>query len=210
LQTKATMLNHYKPETKKQSRSNSMAQAALLNSLVSTDSTYDTNERFVNELFLSTVAQGYLPDDELDIEQLWSIATQCPLEGGDAVFRARSIYRLFDPLIYFPDDSLCQSDSLELRQPLKAEKQLPALTYRLFPNPSSGELPQIAFSKALKSKATIRFFRISGEEAATLQLDVGFKSGLATKAKLSPGVYACIIILSNGERLEAERFVVIE
>ncbi|HKK79034.1 MAG TPA: hypothetical protein VJ933_05365 [Phaeodactylibacter sp.] len=204
------MLNHYKPETKKQSRSNSMAQAALLNSLVSTDSTYDTNERFVNELFLSTVAQGYLPDDELDIEQLWSIATQCPLEGGDAVFRARSIYRLFDPLIYFPDDSLCQSDSLELRQPLKAEKQLPALTYRLFPNPSSGELPHISFSSPLESPATVRFFRISGEEVTTLQLNTGFKSGLATNTPLRPGVYTCIITLNDGKRLPVGRFIMVK
>ena len=69
------MLNHYKPETKKQSRSSSLSQAALFNSLIQVDSTYDENERFVNEVFLSTIAQGNLPEDELEIEQLWSIAT---------------------------------------------------------------------------------------------------------------------------------------
>lgn len=209
------MLNHNKPDPhhfgKQQSRSSSLSQAALINSLVQVDSTYDANERFVNELFLSTIAQGNLPDNELDIEQLWSIATQCPLQGGDAVFRARSIYRLFDPLIHFPGDSLCQGDSLELRQPLKAEKELPEFkAYRLFPNPSSGELPHIAFSSPLKSPATVRFFRISGEEVATVQLTAGFKSGLAVSTNLSPGVYTCIITLSDGERLPVERFIMVE
>jgi len=204
------MLNHYKPETKKQSRSSSLSQAALFNSLVQVDSTYEENEQFINELFLSTIVQGNLPDDELKIEQLWSIATQCLLQGGDAVFRARSIYRLFNPLIHFPDDSLCQSDSLEIRQPLKAEKQLPELTYRLFPNPSSGELPHISFSSPLKSPATVRFFRISGEEMTTLQLNTGFKSGLATNTPLRPGIYTCIITLSDGKRLPVERFIMVK
>ncbi|HKK79032.1 MAG TPA: T9SS type A sorting domain-containing protein, partial [Phaeodactylibacter sp.] len=195
-----------------QSRSSSLSQAALLNSLVTTDSTYDTNERFVNELYLSTIAQGYLPDDELDIEQLWSIATQCPLEGGDAVFRARSIYRLFDPLIYFPDDSLCQSDSLELRQSLKPEKELPEpeLAYRLFPNPSTGQAPQISFSKVLSQPAIVQVFRANGRMVSDLSIQSGVQHTTITNTTLQPGVYVCIITLSDGERLPVERFVVIE
>jgi hypothetical protein len=208
------MLNHNKQELHyagtQQSQSSSLTQAALLNSLVTTDSIYDENERFINELFLSTVAQGNLPDDELDIEQLWSIATQCPLQGGDAVFRARSIYRLFDPLIYFPDDSLCQSDTLELRQPLKAEKQLPALTYRLFPNPSSGQAPQVSFSKSLSQPATVQVFRANGSVVSDLSIQSGVQHTMITGVTLEPGVYLCIITLHDGQRLPTERFVIIK
>ncbi|NBC05593.1 MAG: hypothetical protein GVY26_00185 [Bacteroidetes bacterium] len=206
LQTKTIMLNH----TRKQSRSSSLTQATLLNSLVTTDSTYDTNERFVNELYLSTIAQGYLPDDELDIEQLWSIATQCPLQGGDAVFRARSIYRLFNPLIYFPDDSLCQSDSLELRQPLKPESQPPALTYHLFPNPSQGQAPQLVFSNTLSQSAEIQVLRINGSTVSNLPVRSGVRQTIITNTVLQPGVYLSIVTLSDGERLPVERFVIVE
>jgi hypothetical protein len=193
-----------------QSQSSSLSQAALLNSLVTTDSIYDENERFINELFLSTIAQGNLPDDELDIEQLWSIATQCPLQGGDAVFRARSIYRLFDPLIYFSDDSLCQGDSLELRQPLKAEPQPPALTYRLFPNPSQGQAPQLAFSQALSQPAVAQVLRINGSEVLKQGIQSGVQYTAIASSTLQPGVYLCIITLDDGSRLPARRFVVVE
>jgi hypothetical protein len=195
-----------------QSRSSALSYAELLNSSIQTDSTYDANERFVNDLFLSTVAQGNLPDNELEIEQLWSIATQCPLKGGDAVFRARSIYRLFDPLIYFPDDSLCQSDSLELRQPLKPEKELPEpeLAYRLFPNPSTGQAPQISFSKVLSQPAIVQVFRASGRMISDLSIQSGVQHTTITNTTLQPGVYVCIITLSDGERLPVERFVVIK
>jgi len=194
----------------RQSRSSTLSHAELLNSSIQTDSTHDTNERFVNDLFLSTITQGNLPDDELEIEQLWSIATQYPLQGGDAVFRARGICRLFDPLHYFPNDSVCQYDTLELRESPKTVLQPVDLTYDLFPNPSNGQSPQIAFNTVLPESIDIRVFSTNGVEVSSLTVRAGIQVSVITNNNLRPGVYLCVITSKNGKHLPSERFVVIE
>ena len=87
--------------------------------------------------------------------QLWSIATQCPLSGGKAVFRARSLYLLIDPAADFGNDyAICNAGGIVLLEagtntndPLawEAEKRTTSTAreigeVQIFPNPATDRI----------------------------------------------------------------------
>jgi rRNA-processing protein FCF1 len=80
-----------------------------LNSLLSTNTIWETNHKSVNEIYLRTIVEN----SELnanEITQLQSIAVQCPYEGGDAVYEARSILGFMDE--DYDDRKICNLEDL--------------------------------------------------------------------------------------------------
>jgi len=102
---------------------------------------YEQNEKEVNAIYLSTIAKGAAVFSSQQLDDLEAIAEQCPLEGGNAVFRARAMLALHKgPAVY--DDSLnCEAVS-ELRIP-KPENIAPAFIHhpvKVWPNPAGDVL----------------------------------------------------------------------
>ena len=64
-----------------------------------------------------------------------AVAEQCPLAGGPAVHRARSLYMLIDPEMQYNDDLACLQSGWLLR--IASKKILPI---GVFPNPASSEV----------------------------------------------------------------------
>ncbi|MCB0849673.1 MAG: hypothetical protein KDC20_07975, partial [Bacteroidetes bacterium] len=58
-------------------------------------------QKMINEIYLSTVAKDVLEFTNDQIQDLYAIASQCPLAGGQAVYRARSLYALADKNTFF-------------------------------------------------------------------------------------------------------------
>ncbi|MFM9946947.1 MAG: T9SS type A sorting domain-containing protein [Saprospiraceae bacterium] len=86
------------------------------NDAITVQKIYEQNEKEVNAIYLSTIAKGAAVFSSQQLDDLEAIVEQCPLEGGNAVFRARAMLALLrGPAIY--DDSLnCEAIS-ELRVP---------------------------------------------------------------------------------------------
>jgi hypothetical protein len=80
----------------------------------------------------------------------------------------------------------------------------------LFPNPSQGQAPQLAFSQALSQPAVAQVLRINGSEVLKQGIQSGVQYTAIASSTLQPGVYLCIITLDDGSRLPARRFVVVE
>ncbi len=69
---------------------------------------YESNEKIVNDIYLKILAENrFLTSDERST--LETIAKQCPLTGGNAVFQARIM--IGQP--FLEDDELCQSAKLK-------------------------------------------------------------------------------------------------
>ncbi|MCB0581204.1 MAG: hypothetical protein KDD10_18075 [Phaeodactylibacter sp.] len=85
-------------------REDFLDQAETDNSAISASEVFEVTEQDVNALFLETVAIGTDTFTETQITALLAIADQCPLAGGDAVFKARSLYSLIDPLVKYEDE----------------------------------------------------------------------------------------------------------
>ncbi|MCB9267836.1 MAG: right-handed parallel beta-helix repeat-containing protein, partial [Lewinellaceae bacterium] len=94
-------------------REDFLEQAETDNTAISASEVFEVNEQDVNALFLETVAIGVDTFTEAQITALWAFANQCPLSGGDAVFKARSLYSLIDPLVKYEDEELCSSEPEE-------------------------------------------------------------------------------------------------
>ncbi|MBL7965321.1 MAG: hypothetical protein JNM31_15905 [Flavobacteriales bacterium] len=77
------------------------------NAGIATSELIEGNEKVVNDIYLATVGKDV---DELTSAQtsaLLDVASQCPMLGGNAVFRARSLYSLVDDTYDFDDQLLC-------------------------------------------------------------------------------------------------------
>lgn len=117
-----------------QSRYNTLQQAALDNQAITTVCTADANEKTVNQIYLNWALQGFGILSTNTIQVLQSIAVQCPLSGGDAVYKARGILRGFGDYGSYDNEQICNAalprESTQ-KQIVKAVVQ---------PNPSNGEV----------------------------------------------------------------------
>ena len=96
--------------------------------------TIELNEQNVNEVYLNTVAEGRYTFDQTEELTLLSIANQCPLSGGAAVFTARSLYYLIDPNMVYDDRNLCLQQGIILRE---QEQKTASTTLTYTPNPAN-------------------------------------------------------------------------
>lgn len=181
------------------SRSSSLNTLKHTNNFIGVDSIYEQNEKQFNTVFLTTIAKGETPELPTDVSTLWSIANQCPLSGGDAVFKARSAYRLIDPLVAFDDDALCGQ-----AQPLAIPTEKETLSFALYPNPAK-DIVVVQFSETLKSNAEIVLMDAQGKAILQMKAEPGQQSLLLDTSTLSPGLYFCEVkgttTTSNTEKL---------
>lgn len=69
---------------------------------------YQTNEKTVQDIWVTTVGAGSVALSDIQASTLQSIATQCPLIGGDAVLKARLLLQASSTTpLFFSDDKTC-------------------------------------------------------------------------------------------------------
>ena len=79
------------------------------NTAIETSELWEENQKAVNDVWLSTFAKGnYILNTE-QLTVIYSVATQCPISGGDAVFQAQSIYRTVAAEVLFDTTSAMAS-----------------------------------------------------------------------------------------------------
>ncbi|MBS1628638.1 MAG: hypothetical protein JST27_01150 [Bacteroidetes bacterium] len=119
-----------------------LQQITDLNAALPTPNPQAMNERDINTIYLKYLVGG---PDTLSVEDssaIANIAFQCVLEGGKAVFKARSLFAMYQPLISLRDIDIC---GLPLDTGNQGnQRMLPSgnrsTDFRLYPNPVSGML----------------------------------------------------------------------
>ncbi len=111
----------------------------LLNSITA-NNIMEQNMKDVLEIYLNKVYDTYIEDLTDDATTLATIAYQCPIAGGDAVFIARMLYLYIVPDAEFNDNNICNNDA-NARQEKKENKTF-AFNYnyktKVYPSPSKG------------------------------------------------------------------------
>ncbi|PHI18884.1 hypothetical protein CEQ90_15695 [Lewinellaceae bacterium SD302] len=104
-----------------------------LNNALTTDSLFKTNRQSVNTHTFTYLTSGKLGLSQSAINDLKVIADQCPLNGGQAVYAARSLVNIVEGPSYFNDSLACAivPENLPVKEPQKGS----ALVY---PNPTDG------------------------------------------------------------------------
>lgn len=72
-------------------------------------------EKTINEIYFSTVAIGEYYFSPQQKELITTIAFQCPLKSSAAVYKARSLYAIFNPHTSFNNHAICQSQGMQYR-----------------------------------------------------------------------------------------------
>lgn len=97
----------------------------------------EDNEKQVNTIYLSTVAQDVDGFTAQDANALFAIANQCPLVGGNAVYRARALYALINDDQEYDDPSLCLAQGITVRSMQATEEH--HWRVQVMPNPARNE-----------------------------------------------------------------------
>ena len=172
------------------SRSVALGDILTDNNGISIDSIYESNEQLANYIFLETVALGIDTFTQFQIDKLLAVANQCPLAGGDGVFKARSLYSLADPLVKYDDEIFCGAEP-EARPQHILQPQLPE-GFRLIPNPANDELT-VLLSEPLGQSGHFVAFNLRGQVQMERQLDAGEAAFFVNTSRLPAGIYYCTI-----------------
>ncbi|MFM9949693.1 MAG: T9SS type A sorting domain-containing protein [Saprospiraceae bacterium] len=178
----------------------------LQNAAISVQKLYESNEKAVADIFLSVIMKEVGSFSSAQEKTLQSIASQCPWVGGDAVYAARSLYRLIEPQSVFDDDVLCGRDSIP--QPLAQEESLPqslaelkaqssettpeTLEVSLYPNPAKDGFT-VSFNQALQEDLLLVLTDMYGRRKIIQALNAGTMSFYLNTADVPSGLYGCSI-----------------
>ncbi len=106
------------------------------NAAISTSTVFEDNDKTVNDIYLTTIASGTANFSLTQIATLTSIADQCPAQGGNAVFRARSILNTVISNKVYDDKAIC---SLREHVPSNRVAEI-AWPVTVYPNPASSSI----------------------------------------------------------------------
>lgn len=163
---------------------NARVQILTQNGLIDVTEVYEENERTVNDVYFRTIAAYNYDFTQEQIESLASVAYQCPLSGGAAVYRARGMYQSATGFVFFDDTDLCQQQNISWKKAEIPKKQ----DIKVYPNPTQNQL-NIEFGKEYLG-ATVVVYNALGQLVKQTNLPKETK-GVYTfsVAEMSAGVY---------------------
>lgn len=110
-----------------------------VNNQMQANTPFEQNRKWVNELYLNTLAKGNIVFSQIEKQDLYNLASKCPFEAGDAVYVARTLYNLIDNNEYFDDNANCENAVFKKEQAAK-EKVKKSFAVSLIPNPASSSV----------------------------------------------------------------------
>lgn len=170
-----------------------------VNAGLGTSELIETNQKQVNEVYLATIAKDVKAFTTEQATELFAIADQCPMMGGNAVFKARSLYWLIDDSYDFDDQLLCLPHGIIVKSMATAEPN--ALT--VVPNPASDEAT-LVLTKPLDEPGVFVLFDAIGAEVMRYTIPVETPRFAFSTSALAPALYHYQVrgpagVLGNGK-----------
>ena len=166
-----------------------------------TDSIMGTEIYVINEAQISEI-ESYIyenPEDDSLVHfnyTLTSIATQCPLSGGIAVFKARAILKGINPNLSYDDASTCIQGGIVYRK-----KDIVQQYCNLYPNPTSGT---VTISYSIPADATITVTDAIGRNLIVRKIDSQSSSSTIDLGHFQTGLYFYRIINDSDVRFNGK------
>lgn len=156
------------------------------NTSVATTELMDLNTKQVNEIYLSTIGSEVDTFTLAQVNSLFSIANQCPMVGGEAVFRARALYALVNSEQGFDDELLCIQQGIIVKS---VKQQDPGITYAaVVPNPAMDAATLVLHEK-LDGPAVFVVFNTLGSEVMRVELSAETLRLSFSTERLAPALY---------------------
>lgn len=182
---------------------------ALLNKLTNSGlvsaNTPEENEKRVNEIYLQLVKDGGYSFTEGEITDLYAIAHQCPLSGGNAVFRARTLYALVDVYEHYNDFELCPWQGYQLRKENNSSQTNNASRVKIFPNPAND---RATLEYNIESDNLVfELYTVTEQKVLTKKLNGKERQYQFNTSELKPAIY--FYYVKNNGKLDAAGKLVI-
>jgi len=160
---------------------------------IATTELIESNARGVNNLYLSTIAKDVDGFTSAEATQLFDIANQCPMRGGTAVYRARSMYSLIDDEQEYDDAALCLAQGLIYRGMEQAAEQV----ITIVPNPAR-DMATLVYRMEEAVTGTLVLFDALGHETQRITLVGGTDRHAFSTHELVPGAYHYVVYDTTG------------
>jgi len=154
------------------------------NSGIATSELIEMNEKQVNEIYLATIGKDVDDFTSTQTDDLFAIANQCPMLGGNAVFKARSLYWLIDDSYDFDDQLLCLPHGIIV----KSLTQQPLNGVAVVPNPASDEAT-LVLDRELEGPGTFVVYDAVGAEVMRQAVPIEMPRMAFSTASLAPALY---------------------
>ncbi len=142
------------------------------------------NEKSLNNVYFNTLAKGNSEFSDIDASTLLGISMQCPIMGGEAVYKARGIYSMIDANIDWDDFALCSQSGSPFR--FKANSVSAVCT--IFPNPTSGHT-KFVHSFETDNQMTLEIYDLEGRLSKRYSIPPRIKGLDIDLSDLHSGVY---------------------
>jgi Secretion system C-terminal sorting domain len=166
----------------------------------------EINEKEVNKIYLQTVVQGKMKLSEEQKAIVKTIAYQCPSQGGNAVFAARSLYALVEK-ISFDDLALCNARNAQV-EPIAGLKIKKNDQFRISPNPATDVLSVRQPSEKVEAGEWV-IFDMAGKLLLNKKVGEQEIDSNINIQGLSEGVYFVSFIV-NGHKQFTQKFIKIK
>jgi Secretion system C-terminal sorting domain/Pregnancy-associated plasma protein-A len=197
--------------------------ATTANNAINSELLFETNEKWVNTMYLNYLEYGTDEWPTEDVMRIETLANSCPYLAGNAVFKARALYAMFVPGLFFDNLEICNNagvfrtkDSTDYQKEqalLNADIGIEKIQFnvntslvKIYPNPTRDYL-NIEYNINKKSRAEIKIFDIYGKIIYSEILKSGESIATIKLANIIPGMYFCNFI-ENELTLFVGKFVV--
>jgi len=181
------------------------SQAALLNNSFSPANVIEQNQQAFNAVYLAH-RDSLAAYSSTEVDQLYAIAGECGIIGGDAVYQSRNLLMSIENrLIEFGDSCDLENNiSYERSQSINENARL----MKLYPNPGNGKITLECGLESNES-ALLRIYDLSGKPAGSYTIDPGTKTFYIDAGMLQPGMYQYEIIV-NGKTAQRNKLVIMK
>lgn len=144
----------------------------------------ETNRKVVDGIYLSTIGKDVDTFTVAQADELFTIANQCPMLGGNAVYTARALYQLVDPEQEFDDALLCLPHGILV----KSMRQGQTIGMSLHPNPAREEV-MLMLEQSLDHPGQFIVYNALGAVAMHAPLEAEAVQHILDTRTLPPGLY---------------------
>ncbi|MBK9176132.1 MAG: right-handed parallel beta-helix repeat-containing protein [Flavobacteriales bacterium] len=163
------------------------------NGAVYTSELIEENQKEVNEIYLATVGKDVDTFTSGQAATLFDIANQCPMLGGNAVFKARALFWLIDDSYGFDDQLLCLPYGVIVKSLF--DQHVNALN--VVPNPASDEASLILVHETAEP-AYLTLYNAVGSESLRVLVPKGTVSHAFSTACMATGLYHYQLLSGDG------------
>ncbi len=184
---------------------NNLASASAVNGTLNAQSQVQQNQRDVNSIYASVMNGN--PATAQQVTDLWNIAYQCPLTGGNGVYRARTLLCLIENEILFFEDS-CDAPTQGARM-IQQQAQAEISNNnncKVYPNPNNGEMI-LSYNSGEQQKVSFTIFDMTGRELSQYDLLSGSQVMNINLTGLAAGMYYYVFYV-DGKPSKSEKIII--